>query len=160
MPVFRCRSNDGFGCPPRLQFFGQAEVDAACLFSLDRDIEGNVLYHPRDGVRVVLGDARLGLMLVDDGPTHWLDCVGRSTNKGIVIAEPDRWAPSVLAELETWTERDWRRRTGHLRVDQRSARFQLREVVQPEVALETAFHAFAEATGMEWYQKPNWSVTL
>lgn len=140
-----------------LQFFGQAEVDAACLFALGRDSHGRVLYHPRDGVELVLGATNLGLRLHVEGAVHWLDCQAEATANGLVLEEPRRWAPQVLAELEAWSERDWRRRSGFLQMS-RPPRLQLREGIAPIDLSEVLFHVFAEATAMEWHKKPDWAV--
>ena len=74
-----------------LQFFGQAEIDAACLFALARDAQGRPLYQPRDGVSVRVSH---GQIVPENGVScHRLEGHGTATAGGLVIEDHARWAP-------------------------------------------------------------------
>lgn len=137
-----------------VQFFGQAEVDAACLFAIERDTDGQPLYQPRDGLDVAVESGRATVQL--DGRAMTLEGVATARSGGVVLEDRRRWSPQVLAELEAWTPADWGRRTGFVRAAAGASVWQLREGQATALPAEQDFYDFARLTRMEWWQKPDW----
>jgi hypothetical protein len=145
-----------------LHCYGVAEVDAACLVALERNQQGEILYNPRNNEiqakisqgRLFLGHHKPGkaLQLWDTG-----DFAVRDDAALKITPCPARLAPSVIANLESWSESDWERRTGYLSGSQGSI-CQLREGFQPESEHESAHFLFAHESGFSWLRKPAWGV--
>lgn len=151
-----------------VQYFGAAEVDAGCLMARERDDDGELIYHARDDVALELdgpeGD-EVSLALRDgDGET--LGEPFRTGDRGRVSSSGDGWViwndrrfhPDVKRALRSWSEADWKRRTGYVRRDGESLWIQLRagESADPDAAGELEHHEFARRFGFSWLDKPNW----
>jgi hypothetical protein len=144
-----------------VQGYGVAEVDSSCMLAVTRDADGNLVYYPRDDVRVDLDGERLLLSL--RGPDGDLvmdrfdggDSARATPDGGYLIWNHERLHPHVLRILESWSPRDWERRTGYLYYG-REIRFQLRKGFEPEIALEAEFHDYMKRYGQQWLFKPEW----
>jgi len=141
-----------------IQAYGMAEVDAGCLLAVRRDGSGRPVFRPRgDDVRVALVEGRLQLAL--PGGT-WHDTGDRAESAGtdefIIHPNPARAHPETLAELESWDDAAWWRRTGYV-ARRPEWRYQLRPGSAPEAERETPFHAYAAGHDMSWLVKPDWS---
>ncbi len=144
-----------------LHGYGVAEVDAGCMVAVDRTPKGELVYYPRDDVRVDIDGEHL-LLSLSDGVGGWLierfdseDC-GRPEGDGYVIWNHERLHPHVLKILESWSPRDWSRRTGYLYFG-RELRFQLRKHVDSESAVEAEHYEYGKRYGQDWLFKPVWS---
>lgn len=144
-----------------LQYFGAAEVDAGCLMARERNAEGELVYYPREDVQPdVDGDHLLLTLLATDGKPG-VDRFrtgdrARPCGDGWVIRNPDRLHPEVEQALESWSDEDWRRRTGYLRREGRTIQIQLREGEAPRDDNEFEFFDFARRFGFSWLDKPYW----
>lgn len=144
-----------------LHGYGVAEVDAGCMVAVDRNAKGELIYFAREDVRVDIEGERL-LLSLSDGAVGWLierfdseDC-GRPEGGGHVIWNNDRLHPHVLKIMESWSARDWERRTGYLYFG-RELRFQLRKHVEPESSVEADYYDYGKRYGQDWLFKPVWS---
>jgi hypothetical protein len=150
-----------------VQFYGVAEVDAACLLGADRSAAREIVYHTRGPeVEVALdGESLLlslrspeGEILVDRFATG---DQARPEGDGWVIWNEKRVSPTVWAELEAWTPEDWRRRSGYVRSTRAGGGdgliIQLREGIEADQPNELEFHEFAGRFGFSWLEKPDWS---
>lgn len=137
-----------------LHCYGVAEVDAACLVALERNQKGEILYYPRDSEiqaeisqgRLFLGyqQAMQALQLWDTG-----DFAVRDDAALKITPSPARLDPSVLTNLESWSESDWERRTGYLAWREGPV-CQLREGFLSETENELAHFIFAHENGFSW----------
>lgn len=144
-----------------VQGYGVAEVDSSCLLAVDRDAEGNLVYYPRDDVRVTLEGEKLLLTLLDgqgqpvterfDGG----DFARALPGGGYHIYNHERLHPNVAKILESWTDKDWARRTGYLYFG-REVRFQLRKGHEPTMAIECDHYDYMKRYGQSWLFKPEW----
>ncbi len=147
-----------------LHLYGVAEVDAGCLLAVERTPAGELIYYPRGpDVGLEIAGEELLLSIRDDVPDRGVDRfrtgdLARCEGDGFVIWNPQRLSPEVAALLESWTEIDWRRRTGYLlrKEDGRSI-CQLRASVEPVDATEREYHEFARLAGVSWLVKPRWA---
>ena len=144
-----------------LQGYGVAEVDAGCMVAVERDAQGQLIYYPRDDARVDIDGEKL-LLSLSDGQGGWVierfdteDCA-KPAGEGFVIWNHDRLHPHVLKIMESWSSRDWERRTGYLYFG-RELRFQLRKHVEPESAVEAEHYDYGKRYGQDWLFKPVWS---
>ena len=145
-----------------LQYFGAAEVDAACLMSRECDDRGRPIFYPRSDVRVERDENRLLLTLLDgDGspaiekfPTG--DLV-HPHGQGWTIENPARLHPDIARVFDSWTHEDWQRRTGYLARHDGDFVFQLRLGVPEPGTQEQAHFEFAHRFGFSWLDKPVWS---
>lgn len=141
--------------------YGVAEVDSSCLLAVNRDESGQLVYFPRDDVRVDLDGEKLLLTLLGADGTPIMERVwggdsARATaDGGYHIWNSERLHPNVGKILESWSARDWERRTGYLYYG-REIRFQLRKGYDPELALEAEFHDYMKRYGQQWLFKPEW----
>ncbi len=144
-----------------IQFFGAAEVDACCLMARSRNRLGELIYYPREDVIVELEDEELILSLSDlsgrpktdpfytGDAAHW-------SGSGLVIRNLERLHPLVEDHLESWTEDQWKRRTGYVRREDRQLWIQLREGQFPNKSNELEHFTFAQRFGFSWLDKPYW----
>ncbi len=146
-----------------IQYFGAAEVDAGCLVARDRNADGELIYLPRDDVRVEVDGERLLLTLLAPDGTPIIERfatgdLARSCRDGWTIRNPKRLHPRVEAALESWSESDWRRRTGYVRRDGDTIWIQLREGESPRIdePTELGFFEFASRFSFSWLDKPTW----
>jgi len=76
-----------------------------------------------------------------------------------IQSSAQRLAPTILAELESWTDKEWKRRTGYLEATPDRILFQLRaDVRDVECEFELPFHEFWSRNDGSFACKPNWSV--
>lgn len=146
-----------------IQGYGVAEVDSSCMIAVDRDVQGQLVYFPRPDVRITLDGERLLLTVLDAQgrpfqatPFDGGDSGAAVPGGGYLVWNNERLHPHVLRILESWSPRDWERRTGYLYFG-REVRFQLRKGYEPELALECEFHDYAKRYGQSWLFKPEWS---
>ena len=144
-----------------VQYFGAAEVDAGCMMARERDEKGELIYYPREDVKPELDGDKLLLTLYEaNGETVIVrfPCgdLARRHGSGYIIWNPKRLHPRVHAAMESWGEKDWRRRTGYLRRMDDEIWIQLREGVQPNGPDELAYFEFAGRFGFSWLNKPYW----
>lgn len=138
-----------------IQFYGQAEIDAACLFSLKRDTAGEPIYHPRDGVTLSrLDDAQIEIR-VNEHVYQFEDSI-TEVDGGFRINNSDRWSARTLQELNKWSSSDWSRRTGFVRHSESGTWIQVRENASPKAPNELDFYEYARQFKMDWWQKPDW----
>ena len=147
-----------------VQFYGAAEVDAACLMGRDLDDDGRVIYNPRgEDVRTELRGDILHLQRRDASGT-WsepFDTGDHARHKaGGLVLTPNyqRLAPEVWTELEGWSSHEWQRRTGYVDYTSEGFHFQLREGYAPSDSRELGFHDYCRRTGMSWLAKPRWRM--
>ncbi|MCX7361236.1 MAG: thermostable hemolysin [Alphaproteobacteria bacterium] len=140
-----------------VQFFGQAEIDAACLFSLKRDPSGRPLYHPRLGVALTKSNGVVEVRLSAQGKSVTFDDEITPGPDGALIENASRWTPEVMSELEGWSDGEWRRRTGFLHMRPNETVFQLREGEEKKGAQEMEFYDYSRRFRMNWLEKPDWS---
>jgi len=144
-----------------VQYFGAAEVDAGCLMARDRNAEGQLVYYPRDDVEPELEGEELCLTLRSpEGETiierFRTGDLARRSGDGWVIWNPRRLHPEVEKALESWSDEDWKRRTGYVRRDDEKIWIQLREGEAPREPLELEHFDFARRFGFSWLDKPYW----
>ncbi len=146
-----------------IQGYGVAEVDSSCLLAVDRNPEGQLVYYPRADVRPSLDGEKLLLQVLDANgqptkptPFDGGDSARQLADGGYLIWNDERLHPHVLRILESWSAKDWSRRTGYMYFG-REVRFQLRKGYEPELALEYEFHDYAKRYGQSWLFKPEWS---
>lgn len=146
-----------------VQYYGTAEVDAGCLMARERDAEGELIYYPRGDVEPEVVDDGEELLLTLRSPegepiVERYRTGDRAHRKGDgwVIHNPERLHPDIERALESWSEQDWRRRTGYLRRDGAAVRIQLREGEAPREAAELEHFEFARHHGFSWLDKPTW----
>lgn len=146
-----------------IQGYGVAEVDSSCLLAVERNAENHLVYYPRDDVRITLDGEKLLLQVIDANgvsikgpPFDGGDSARAVGDGGYLIWNDERLHPHVLRILESWSDKDWSRRTGYMYFG-REVRFQLRKGYEPELALEYEFHDYAKRYGQSWLFKPEWS---
>ena len=146
-----------------IQYFGAAEVDAGCLVARERNADGELIYLPRDDVRVEADGERLLLTLLGPDGTPIIERfptgdLARPCRDGWVLRNPKRLHPAVEAALESWSVSDWRRRTGYLRRDGDTIWIQLREGESPrdDEPTELEFFEYASRFSFSWLDKPTW----
>lgn len=72
-----------------------------------------------------------------------------------------RLDPRIMVELESWTDKEWKRRTGYLEASTDRMLVQLRSRVRDvESEFEVPFHEFWSRNEGSFAYKPKWSVTL
>src|SRR5699024_8239894 len=81
---------------------------------------------------------------------------GAERDGGYRIWNPDRLHKDVEAILESFTEDDWRRRTGYLHYGS-VFRVQLRKGCEPKIPFEVEFFDYARTYGHDWLFKPQWN---
>lgn len=145
-----------------LQGYGAAEVDAGCMMARERDDAGRLVYYPRDDVEPELEDGALlltlrgpeGEPLVERFRTG--EHAERLPDGGWALWNHERLHPIVLAELESWTNADWQRRTGYVRREGETVWIQLRQGEQPTSERELDHWDFGRSYGFSWLDKPYW----
>jgi len=144
-----------------LHGFGMAEVDFGVLLGTERAEDGWVVYRRASETvspRVVGG--RLSLCVERGGRVAEFDTgdMARQDSRGVaVISSPSRLHPATHSELESWSSRDWERRTGYLSVANGQRLFQLRQGILPTGEDELRFHDFCAFAPMAWTEKPDWA---
>lgn len=142
--------------------YGAAEVDAGCMMARERDDAGRLIYYPRDDVEPELeGDA---LRLTLRGPRGEAvverfatgEHATRVEGGGYVLWNDERLHPVVRRALESWSDDDWRRRTGYVRREGEVVRIQLRPGQSPRDELERDHWDFGREYGFSWLDKPYW----
>lgn len=145
-----------------LHGYGTAEVDAGCMMARERDPAGRLVYYPRDDVEPELeGDA---LLLSLRGPAGELEIERFATGEraerrpdgGWVLWNHGRLHPLVHAELESWSDTEWRRRTGYVRREGETVWIQLRQAEHPTHERELDHWDFGRRHGFSWLDKPYW----
>ncbi|EDM74487.1 hypothetical protein PPSIR1_03148 [Plesiocystis pacifica SIR-1] len=150
-----------------LHGYGVAEVDAGCMMARERDASGRLIFHPRADV-----DARVdehgqlllslrgpeGERLVEDWATG---DSAEASGEGFALWNHRRMHPVVEAALESWTEADWRRRTGYVRREGERVWIQLRRGAapdphRPDAEDELDHWEFGRRHGFAWLDKPYW----
>jgi hypothetical protein len=144
-----------------LQGYGVAEVDAGCMMSRGRDATGRPIFFPRKDVDVELDGPELLLSLRGPAGERVVDRWrtgdhAERRGEGWAIWNHRRLHPSVETALESWTNADWRRRTGYVRRDGDTLRIQLRPGETPSHDGELDHWDFARAFGFSWLDKPCW----
>ena len=156
-----------------VQYFGAAEVDAGCLMARERTDQGGLIFHPREDIEVdVEGENLLLTLRAHDGGTiierFATGDLAQRHGDGWVIRNPRRLHPSVEALMESWSEANWRRRTGYVRRQaslggdvagketEETIWVQLREGHETKHALEVEHWDFGRRFGFSWLAKPNW----
>jgi hypothetical protein len=146
-----------------LHLYGTAEVDAACLMAMERDDDGQLLYHPRgDEIGMEVIDGELCLSLRDAEGRTLVDRyrTGDACEKrgdAVVLSNALRFAPATLSALERWSSTEWERRTGYLgRGAEGQLLAQLRVDEAPTSAGELDFFDFARTFRSSWLGKPCW----
>ncbi|MEM8931093.1 MAG: hypothetical protein AAGE94_07950 [Acidobacteriota bacterium] len=144
-----------------VQYFGAAEVDAGCLMARERNADGELIYRPRRDVEVAVDGGRLLLTLrSSDGGTSIerfaTGDLARADGDGWVIRNPRRLHPDVDAAMASWSDADWRRRTGYVRRDEDTLWMQLREGEIVEHDGELEHYDFGRRFSFSWLVKPHW----
>jgi hypothetical protein len=144
-----------------VQLYGAAEVDASCFAGVDR-LEGVVRYRPRPDVsaRATGVGTTLSVGDAEDAVAGYVDDAVRPNGDGTwtVTPSPTRFGRRTLAELERWSEDDWRRRTGRLGPPAVHPRpIELRRGVAPSAPGEHTSSAWHRTFGADWLDKPDWS---
>lgn len=158
-----------FSC---LQGYGVAEVDAGMLWGADFDDLGRARFRARGpDVDARLLHGRLHLALKDaDGNlraepfdtgdrAEFVPRAGSAGTDILISGSAARLAADIHEELSSWTETDWRRRTGYVARSAEGLVAQLRvgvAVDESSARPELAYHAFAAAYGVSWLDKPRW----
>ena len=131
------------------------------MMARERDEKGELIYYPREDVVADVDGDKLVLSLKDaDGnivmerfPTG--DLAARHGD-GFTIWNPKRLHPLVHRAMESWSEENWKRRTGYVRREDEMIWIQLREGVTPQEPDELAHFDFANRFGFTWLNKPYW----
>lgn len=147
------------GCHMEMvHLYGVAELDAALMAA--RYTHGRLVYHGIDRrwepvvESGVLGfmdrqDGGMGICIVDEDASY--------AEGGIEVRnQPERLAPEVMKELESWNEREWARRTGFVIWKKDGIHFQLRAGEKPESPEEMEHYDFIRQQGSSWLEKPRW----
>ena len=136
-----------------LHSYGVAEVDAACLVGVTRTRDGDVIYksvlpHVVSSIRA----GRLFLNAVDTG-----DFAERAADDAFLIRNaPDRLGEQTRLLLESWSETEWLRRTGHVGRVGSERVYQLRAGLRDARANERRYFEFQESFRGSWLDKPDW----
>jgi hypothetical protein len=147
-----------------VQFYGAAELDAACLIGRERATDGRVRYFSRgDEIRCSEVDGNLWLHRrsedgADSSSDGWIgfdtgDPVEIYGDEVVLLPSP-RYGATVAAQLESWDTDAWDRRTGYL--DTPSGAIQLRvdcSVLHPG---EIDYFEFCARHRTSWLTKPAW----
>ena len=150
------------GCDITMVYgYGVAEVDSACLLASKRNEANELVYSLRGpDVEVTLEGENLLLTLKKDGvasePFRTGD-QGRAVEGGYVIYNAERMHRDVSKILESWTEDDWKRRTGYLHYGM-VFRVQLRKGATPKLPFESEFYEYSKEYGHSWLFKPQWKL--
>ncbi|MCA9710603.1 MAG: hypothetical protein KDK70_32475 [Myxococcales bacterium] len=145
-----------------VQGYGAAEVDAGCMMARERDDAGRLVYYPRDDVEPQLDGDRLLLTLRGPGGELLIDRFApgeraeRQPGGGWALWNHERLHPIVADALESWTDDDWRRRTGYVRREGQTVWIQLRQGESPRSEHELDHWDFGRAHGFSWLDKPYW----
>lgn len=139
--------------------YGVAEVDSACLLATKRNAANELVYELRGpDVKVTLEGENLLLSLEGVSPTPFrTGDLGKLTDEGYVISNPERMHRDVSKILESWTEEDWQRRTGYLHYGM-VFRVQLRKGATPKQPFEAEFYEYCKEYGHSWLFKPQWKL--
>lgn len=156
-----------------LHAYGLGEVDFAILIGM-RNSSGQIPYQQVvSSVEIELRGKELWMRR--RGSEQFFptgdDAVFEGGNFSITN-HPRRLSHEVLAELESWTDQDWSRRTGYLvnnnsspdlppgpenRSSPKKMIFQCREDAAPSGPQELDYFDFVRSHGMSYFNKPNWS---
>jgi len=143
-----------------LHAYGMAEIDFGCLLGVNRNKAGNINYKiANPDVLVELHEGKLSLGRVDQNYYQTSDSATWQNDSLIISPGNQRLSPEMLKTLESWDNKQWKRRTGHVGKTNGELIFQLREDVIIEDESEMKFHAFSKTFNMSWQAKPNWSVS-
>lgn len=145
-----------------LHCYGLAEVDAACLVGVERNAQGDIIYHPRNQEihtevfqkKLFIGyeQAEQKMILWDTGD------FAQFLESGLIIKSAmSRLDPIILNDLEGWSEQDWERRTGYLQWKEKPL-YQLREGLMPQSENELSHYSFADKFSFSWLRKPDWNL--
>ncbi|MBX3739461.1 MAG: hypothetical protein KF712_00615 [Akkermansiaceae bacterium] len=147
------------GCHTEMaHLYGVAELDAALMAA--KYMQERLVYHGIDcrwepvvegGVLGFMDkhDSGMGICIVDEDASY--------VEGGIELRnQPERLMPEVLEELESWTEREWARRTGFVILGESGFHFQLRAGEKPESPDEMEHYDFARQQSFSWLDKPSW----
>lgn len=141
-----------------IHLYGVAELDAALMAA--RYMDGRLVFHGIDRRwEPLVEDGALGFMDRQDGGMgiYIVDENASYAEGGIEVwNQPERLAPEVIEELESWNEKEWARRTGFVIWRKDGIHFQLRSGEKPESAEEMDYHDFARQQGSTWFDKPRW----
>lgn len=160
--MLRVRLGGRVGRALVVQGYGVAEVDAGCMMARERDEQGRLVYYPRADVEPELDGDRLLLTL--RGPEGEAAVERFATGEraqarpdgGWVLWNDERLHPIVGQALESWSDDDWRRRTGYVRREGEVVWIQLREGEAPEHEHELDHWEFGRRHGFSWLDKPYW----
>ena len=144
-----------------VQYFGVAEVDAACMMARERNEEGHPIYYPREDVVASIEDGKLFLAVKGEDGTPLAEPfltgdAARHCDSSMIIWNDKRLHPDVHEELESWSVEDWKRRTGYVRRDSNKIIIQCREGVTVDKPHELEHYEFGRHYGFSWLNKPYW----
>lgn len=142
--------------------YGVAEVDAGLFYAVER-LGEEWLYYPRSDVncKIVSSDPQgFGKLLVSVDGSPLVDAGDLARQAGdayFIRSNPLKVSPSVLTLLNTWSPKDWARRTGYLAQHNNEIYFQLRKGCDAEISNELPFFLYADRFDFSWQEKPQWN---
>ena len=145
-----------------VHFYGVAEVDAACLAATKRDTDGLLLYFPMGEdieTEIQSGQLLLSLRHSEDQPIDRFETgdAFEEHRGALKLLQSNAAEPSALSRLETFTSKDWTRRTGYFAIDAEGLLIdQLRPGIQPASRGELTYHDYCSRIGSSWLDKPRW----
>lgn len=146
-----------------LMFYGVSEVDAGCLYSKERNAQGENIYYTRKDVVITIIDGMLHLQLQEeDGmypsqPFNTGDEAKQLEDGSLLIGYGKLLQEKSYEVLfKDWGVQDWQRKTGYIHVINEKKVFQTRQGISPEKSDEIEFHEFARISGYSWLNKPKW----
>lgn len=152
------------GCSVKiLHSYGVAEVGHTCFASMSRFECGSPRYtHVATDVTTSIHASSKELSLAS---TNRLVQTGDHAEviEGTwrIKSSESRLHPQIVAELESWTADDWKRRTGYLKTNGHRFYFQLRQDAENRRrADELSFFDFWKEFGGSFTCKPDWSLSL
>jgi hypothetical protein len=142
--------------------YGVAEVDFAVFVGERPPTSRHIIYwHVAPSVVYRLTGDELELRRIND--ESFIPTGDRATPEGdgsIAIQCGKRLDSQVVELLESWTHKEWCRRTGYLGLSSDGTiRFQLRKGETPRNDSELKFGAFQDLFSVSWLDKPDWSIS-
>jgi hypothetical protein len=163
LETFLQRTLEAAGCHGLFfHAYGTAEVDFAVFVGERNSPRRRICYtHVAPHVVYRMNETELELRRIDDDVFHGTGDHAVCNDDGrLSIRAGRRLDPQIAELLESWTNEDWRRKTGYLfRCSDNGFHFQLRKGVTQRSAAEVKFGVFQDEAVGSFLDKPDWSIS-